>query len=200
MAKMPRPDLRPNVAPRTIESLMYDAKNFGANGAKQYPWANRFVMGLPLAPWQREFKWDLAQCERFITSAWTGIHLGTYIVTAMEMCNENASSGAFEFLPLANMVVDGQQRLTALEMYLSDRLAVPDADGRLALWSDVDTVDQRRFQNTLFTRGEINIPDKMALLRFYDLLNFGGTPHEEHERALPLEEDNPPTQRKSPRP
>jgi len=183
---MPRPGLTPHIAPMTLGALINEFKQFDPDKAqREYPWANRFVMGLPLAPWQREFKWSDDQARRFIHSAWTGVHLGTYVVTDLELRREGEDFRGIEFLPLSNCVIDGQQRLKALEMYLTDRLAVPDSEGTLTLWSEVDARDRRRFQNTIFSRGMLRERDEAKLRETYDLMNFGGVRHEEHERALP---------------
>ncbi|PNG49180.1 MULTISPECIES: DUF262 domain-containing protein [unclassified Variovorax] len=183
---MPRPGITPHIAPMTISALVNDLKQFDPSKAqREYPWASRFVMGLPLAPWQREFKWSDDQARRFIHSAWTGVHLGTYVVTDLELRPEVDGFRGIEFLPLANCVIDGQQRLKALEMYLTDQLAVPDSEGTLALWSEVDARDRRRFQGTIFSRSMIRERDETKLRELYDVMNFGGVRHEEHERALP---------------
>ena len=79
--RMPRPSRSPFVSPCAIAVLRMGLERFLADEAEiraEYPWADRFVMGMPLAPWQRELKWDEAQSRRFITSAWTGIPLGVY--------------------------------------------------------------------------------------------------------------------------
>ena len=85
---------------------------------------------------------------------------------------------------LSNCVLDGQQRLHALELYFTNKLAVPDAAGVLALWSELDLVEQRWFERRIFERGLVPMSDEQDLRQFYDLMNFGGVPHEEHERAL----------------
>jgi hypothetical protein len=182
--KMPRPSLTPTVAPRTIDALVHEFREFDAETAQaQYPWADRFVMGLPLAPWQREFKWTEQQSQRFITSAWTGVFLGTYVLTVMELRANDASFKGIEYLPLSNCVIEGQQRLRTLELYLTNKLAVPDADGKLAMWDDVDLVEQRRFRNVIFSRGELRERDEAKLRLLYNLMNFGGVAHDEAERA-----------------
>lgn len=183
---MPRPGVTPHVAPMTISTLVNDLKQFDPEKARrEYPWASRFVMGLPLAPWQREFKWSDDHARRFIHSAWTGVHLGTYVVTDLELRREVDDFRGIEFLPLSNCVIDGQQRLMALELYLTDRLAVPDSEGTLTLWSEVDARDRRRFQNTIFSRGIIRERDETKLRELYDVMNFGGVPHLDSERAIP---------------
>lgn len=181
---MPAPEFRPYVAPVPIGALIHEHRNFdSAKAPAQYPWATRFVLGLPLAPWQREFKWSSHQCQRFVTSAWTGVHLGTYLVTAARYRDERNGFEGLEYLPLSNMVVDGQQRLKAIELYVTNQLAVPDIDGDPCFWEDVGAVQKRRFLNTVFNRGEIREESEAGLRNFYDVLNFGGIAHEEHERA-----------------
>lgn len=186
MRWMPEPSLRPYMAPMAIGALIYDHKNFDAEKAPAlYPWATRFVLGLPLAPWQREFKWSEEQCQRFITSAWTGVHLGTYLVTAEQYREERNGFTGVEYLPMTNMVIDGQQRLKAIELYVTNQLAVPDVDGKPCFWAEVGEVQRRRFSNTIFSRGVVREDSELALRTLYDVLNFGGIAHDEHERALP---------------
>lgn len=183
MATMPRPTYRPFVSPRTLDSLVSSLRSFQEDELqvrREYPWAERFMMGIPLAPWQREFKWSEEQSRRFITSAWTGIHLGTYVVAEMAL---RSDVDGVEHLFLSDCVIEGQQRLRSLELYFTDQLAVPDADGALTLWSEVALVEQRRFRNVVFSRGQLPKHDEDELRRVYDLMNFGGIAHEEHERA-----------------
>jgi len=182
---MPGPTLRPHIAPKPIGALFFELKKFSRETAStEYPWATRFVMGLPLAPWQREFKWSGDQCKKFILSAWTGVHLGTYLVTDLNIRDGSADFTGLEHLPLSNMVLDGQQRLTALEMYLTDRLELEDVDGSPCKWSQVNAVQQRRFLNTVFDCGVMRLTDEQQLRALYDLHNFGGIAHLEEERAL----------------
>jgi hypothetical protein len=192
MSKMPRAEFKPYVSPRPICTLMLSLdKHDPQIASKEYPWADRFVMGLPLAPWQRDFKWDQQQCERFCESIWSGVHLGTYLITDMKLRSMSPDMDVVEHLPLSNIVIDGQQRLKALELYLTDKIATPDCDGKLLLWSQVDPVERRRFGNIVFSCGEIREPDELKLRMYYDTLNFGGVNHEEHECALNAEERPP---------
>lgn len=182
--RMPRPAQSPRISPSPIAVLEMGLRRFRKEEESvrlEYPWAHRFVMGLPLAPWQRELKWDDEQSRRFITSAWTGIHLGSYILTEGEIEPGNE----VRYSHLGNCVIDGQQRLYAMELYLSDKLAVPDASGKLTLWSELDIAEQRWFGHRVFERGTIPLTSEESLREFYDLMNFGGVAHEDHERALP---------------
>jgi len=186
--RMPRPGNTPNVSPRVLQALLIELERFKADEAKvraEYPWASRFVMGLPLAPWQRDFKWTSEQSQRFITSAWTGVPLGTYVLTELRI--QPGNDVVFE--PLANCVIEGQQRLRALELYFNGQLAVPDAQGVPTRWSEVGRLDRMWFQKTVFNCGITPESDERKLREYYDLLNFGGTAHEEYERALVSDED-----------
>lgn len=179
---MPRPHHAPAISPTTIGELILELEKFDQLTAQhEYPWATRFVMGIPLAPWQRDFKWDEGQCQRFISSIWAGVHLGNYVLTEMDLLS---GVDHVEHVYLSNCVIDGQQRLRALELYLTDSFMVPDAAGRPALWSEVGVSDRRRFGRTTFSRGTIRDLDEQALVNLYNTMNYGGTPHEEHERAM----------------
>ncbi len=180
-----------------------------ARARQEYPWAERFVMGLPLAPWQRKFEWTEEQSLRFITSAWTGVHLGTYVLTEIEV--GTATSGAadaagaaeadgVEYAYLSNCVIDGQQRLTSLELYVTNRLSVPDNTGVPTLWAEVSARDQRRFENTIFSCGTVRDRDEQRLRSLYDLMNFSGTPHAESDRATLHDAEVPDPQGEAPRP
>lgn len=198
---MPHPTMTPSIAPRTMQSLLLEFERFDPEvAAREYPWADRFVMGFPLPPWQREFKWTPDQSERFITSAWTGVFLGTYLLTAMELRKEEGGFKGIEYLPFSNCVIEGQQRLKSIELYITNQFPVPDAEGNLTFWRDVDAVDRRRFKNTIFGRGELRELDELKLRQFYDLLNFGGVIHEANERASPPDADAAAAQRVRPRP
>lgn len=182
--QMPKPLISPSVGPRTLEALILEMNEHDpVRAAKEYPWADRFVMGIPLAPWQREFKWTPEQCGRFISSAYSGVHLGTYLMTKFDVDSGPGGVGV-EFPYLSNMLIDGQQRLTAIEMYLKDQIAVPDVNGRPTLWSEVGRLDQIRFKRTIFSRGEVGFDSELELRRVYDLMNFGGVAHLDSERAL----------------
>lgn len=181
---MPRPGNTPRVSPKPLETLQFSLRRFLSSEDEvraEFPWAHRYVMGLPLPPWQRDLKWSAEQSQRFVTSAWTGVHLGMYLVTEPEF--EPGNDVLYK--PFANCVMDGQQRLHALELYFTDKLAVPDATGRPALWSQLESSDQRWFSRRIFDCGITPLGSEQCLRSLYDLHNFAGTPHQESERALP---------------
>lgn len=179
--RMPTRSVDVKVQPRTIDSLMHEFSFSEIKLEKLYPWADRFVLGLPLPSWQRDFKWSDEQCQRFITSIWSGVHLGIYVINREEPVTNK--DGELEFAPMSNLIVDGQQRLMAIQKYISNEISVPDAEGIPRLYSEVSATDLRRFGNTVFNRSEVAISDDQKLRDFYDLFNFGGTPHDQDERA-----------------
>lgn len=132
--------------------------------------ADRQVCGFPLPPWQRPLVWEQEQCIRFIESAWLGLSLGTYVVNR---------AGNSERDPISNILIDGQQRLHALERYWSDEFPVFGYH-----WSELPIKEQRSFRmSVVFPQVEVTINDEAQLRDLYDRLNFGGTAHTEDQRA-----------------
>lgn len=135
-------------------------------------WTGRRVMGFKLPSWQREEAWSLEQSQNFITSAYSGVHLGTYMV------NNTMHNDACDMV-----LVDGQQRLRAIERYLADQLPVAGEDGQLYLWSQLSSEEQKHFWRIPFSWSESSFKDERALRDAYNRHNFGGTPHREDQKA-----------------
>lgn len=129
------------------------------------PTGGRTVMGFAVPTWQRPLVWSDEQKIKFIESAWMGLGLGTYTVNNLTNLHEMTH-------PLNNLLIDGQQRISALEAYLNDEIEVFGAK-----WSEVDPVDKRRFKTTKFSSYETASTDEAYLRGYYDLMNFGGTQH-----------------------
>lgn len=128
----------------------------------------RGVMGFPLPSWQRPFVWTESQNIRFMESAWLGLYLGTYTYNQTDYDS-----------PLDNLLIDGQQRMRALELYLDD--AFPVFGYR---WSEVTEVDRRFFEmGCIFASYVVSSNDEDYLRSYYDMMNFGGTAHTEDQRA-----------------
>lgn len=144
---------------------------------REYPWAERFVCGLPLPYFQRGMKWSSAQKVKLIQSLWFGIDIGSYIVTYGTMYQG-------VMLRYSDMVIDGQQRLSAIEDYFADRLAVPDTQGKPRLFSEITETDQRFFRTRIFSKVTVESRDLEYLKKLYNLMAFGGVTHEESERAV----------------
>jgi hypothetical protein len=166
--KMPqRLDLgRPSSA--TMAFPMGNLRDAIENPSKFNPRGQRTVMGFILPSWQRGLVWTDAQKIAFIESAWRGIPLGTYTYN-------QASIGS----PLDNLLIDGQQRMSAIEDYLGDRFPIFGCK-----WSELTDADRREWKLTvIFANYMTTSEDEDFLKSYYDLMNFGGTAHKETERA-----------------
>lgn len=125
-------------------------------------------MGYRLPQWQRPLVWSQQQSIKFIESLWLGIDVGTFTVTQLRTPG-----------PLDNCLIDGQQRMHALQQYFEDKLTVFGAR-----YSEVDRVDQRGFEFTRhFHCYILREHDEEKLKHYYNTLNFSGTPHTKGQRA-----------------
>ena len=145
-----------------------------------FPWAVRFVMGMPVATWARGLEWNLGQKSRFISAVWSGGDLGSYLTNDWY---EPLSAGR-ALAENSEILIDGQQRLHSLEEYLLDRLAVPDAQGQARIWSELGNGERRRFLSTIFTHARVSSGDEVALRRTYDLCAQGVVPRSFDQRAV----------------
>ena len=181
--RMPADELNANLSNLVISELLGRLERFtsGEEGPHMFPWAKGFAMGYPLPRWQRKLVWTPEQKVRFIHSIWSGVDIGSYLVNDIyELKGEGADQHYREF---SESLLDGQQRLTALEEYLYDGFAVPDETGVPRVWSELSRVERRRFGSFHFAKATIRSWDDGLLLRAYDLRALGGTPHQAHERA-----------------
>lgn len=163
MKKMPAPIDYGRASSGLIGAIMMKEKDFEAK--YDNPTGGRTVMGFAVPSWQRPLVWSDEQKIKFIESVWMGLGLGTYTINNLTDLNKMEH-------PLNNIVIDGQQRLSALEAYLHDEIEVFGAK-----WSEVDIVDKRRFKSTKFSSYETASTDEAYLRSYYDLMNFGGTQH-----------------------
>lgn len=180
--RMPKATLQAHTSPRSVDELVIRLEKYTANPAQwhaEYPWATRFVMGYPLPWWQRQRKWSLEQNVRFITSIWEDVDVGSYLVNDQFEFDEKTRT----YREHSEVLLDGQQRLSALQDYLYGEFAVPDAKGIPCFWHELTRVERRFFESKIFSRASIRSWDEDELQRVYNLRAFGGTPHEEHERA-----------------
>jgi len=128
-------------------------------------WSGEYLFSFKLPYFQRGFVWTERQCVRFIESAWLGFSLGSYMVNELDWVGR--------FIPEADgFLIDGQQRLTAIQKYVNDEFRVFDQ-----LWSELTVVEKRRFKGTQFNQMRVYIKDMAKLEDLYERLNFGGTPH-----------------------
>lgn len=146
----------------------------------RFPWAARFVMGMPVSTWARGLEWNLGQKSRFISAVWSGADLGSYLTN--DWCE--SESGGKTLAENSEILIDGQQRLHSLEEYFLDRLAVPDAQGHPRVWSELGNGERKRFLSTIFTHARVSSGDEVALRKTYDLCAQGVAPRSFLQRAV----------------
>ena len=120
----------------------------------------RTVLGWILPEYQRGFVWSEAQQVKLIESIWRGIPIG-YWAIVYDLGD-----------PQDGLLIDGQQRLTTIARYISGYFPVYGA-----YWDDLSVVYQRRFMKTHFPHYAIKGATPDQVREYYELLNFGGTPH-----------------------
>jgi hypothetical protein len=145
-----------------------------------FPWATRFVMGMPVPTWARGLEWNLGQKSRFISTVWSGADLGSYLTNDWY----ESESGGRALAENSEVLIDGQQRLHSLEEYLLDRLAIPDAQGQPRIWSELGNGERKRFPSTIFTHVRVSSGDEVALRGTYDLCALGVVPRSFDQRAV----------------
>lgn len=167
--KMPRRAFYAESSPTTIDKLWHQFKN---QPKSDYPWADKFVCGFPLPDFQRGSVWTERMSISFMESIWLGYDTGFYMLSGYEVNNDGT---LFKY---SDCVIDGQQRLTAIEKYWNDEFPVFGY-----LWSEITDTDRWGFRQTGFGHKLINSLDEQFLRDTYNRLNFSGVAHENSERA-----------------
>lgn len=140
----------------------------------------KMLMGFVLPPFQRPLVWEEDRMIRFIESAVLGLHLGTWVHN--NSLNEKwIKKDGKEYSPYTDRwLIDGQQRLTALDLFWGDKFPVFGS-----YWSELSENEQRRFlSNTPFSGFETQIHNEKELKELYNRMNFGGVAHTEYQRAI----------------
>jgi hypothetical protein len=136
-------------------------------------WTGRRVLGYRLPAWQRPEVWSDAQCVKFIESIYLGANIGAFMVNESNDMN------------IDNLLVDGQQRLRSMERYWNNELAVPDENGELWRWGDLDpSTEQARMLRIAFPWIQVRYSDEALLKEVYNIHNFSGTPHTTDQMAV----------------
>jgi len=134
----------------------------------------RRILGFPVPSWQRGLVWTDEQAERFIQSVYTGVYLGLYVY------NDSLVTAPH----LDGLLIDGQQRLFAIERYLKGELAVEGPDGNKYRFTELTDEEKAHFYRMPMGFQVVSVKTEDKLKELYNLLNFGGTPHEESQRAV----------------
>lgn len=125
------------------------------------------IMGYKIPYWQRPLVWTEKQNIKFIESLWYEMPVGTYTF------NRNHENDEFD-----DVLIDGQQRLNALQLYSQNQYKVLGY-----YWAEVTPVDRRFFKQSQFGCYISKHTSVECMKEHYNLLNFSGTSHKEDQYA-----------------
>ena len=151
----------------TVMSLPMAQKSSYGKGEVMFPRGPRVVMGFQLPEWQRPLVWSTGQKISFIESLWKGVPVGTWTFNR-----------SYKNRKLDDLLIDGQQRLNAIECYLDDGFSVLGYH-----FSEVTRIDRRFFDCLTFPSYITETEDEEYLKGYYNMMNFSGTAHTEDQRA-----------------
>lgn len=171
-------------SPLKLQSLFFNLQKFREDPIGNFDYRDlqeRRVMGYSLPVFQRDAVWTEEQKIRFIDSARRCVPLGTYTLNeTFNVTRGQIDANGREFYFGDGWLLDGQQRLRALEDFFSDRLRVHGS-----IWSELSEDTQHQFLFTqIFPCYETSFTTLEQCENYYDLMNFSGTPHQESERAV----------------
>ncbi|MHC5349080.1 DUF262 domain-containing protein [Metapseudomonas furukawaii] len=129
-----------------------------------WAYTGRRLMGLKHPEWQNQKAWPDERCVRFIESIWLGINPGHFIMND-SFCHEYKLT-----------VLDGQQRLRAIERYWLDEFSIKGEDGMVYLWSELTKPEQDIFLRIKFPWIETRHETEEELMETYKLHNFSDSP------------------------
>lgn len=141
---------------------------------------DRIVCGYVLPDFQRGHRWTQEQDVEFVESLILGHHPGHFKYNSTLHLPFEEVDGR-EVARFNLWLLDGQQRLTALDSYWSDEFPVFDL-----YWSEVEQKDRRRLLNMVFPASEYRIDNYDELVDVYWTLNRGGAPHTDEEMSLAI--------------
>lgn len=134
--------------------------------------SKRYSCGYPVPALQRNLCWSRSQEVKFIESAWLGLNIGSYTLHKMDWVNDG------EAKKFSGWIIDGQQRLTAIERYWNNEFEVFGL-----LFSELSKAERMRFMGISFWYYEVELWDEESIRDLYNRMAFGGTAHEKLERA-----------------
>lgn len=167
LLRIPRRRFYGQAASSPISTLLIGRTSSNVSSGRD----GREVFGYKLPAWQRPACWTDAQCSSFVESVYLGANIGNYMLNSSEVdeCHD--------------VLVDGQQRLRALELYVAGRIPLTGEDGSCWLWHDLTPNERARFERISFPFLQTSYSSDEDLIRAYERHNFGGVPHLPGERA-----------------
>jgi len=172
--QLPKPLLRGTTSSRSISDLMREREPkyetmFAPNQEK--------LGHYYIPPFQRPAVWTKEQSAKLIESVHLGIAIGAVVVS-----NEGQYRNG-KYSPTADWIIDGQQRMRAIDAYLKDELTVFVGTPSEHVFSQLDKPQKRRFTGTPVGFIVLDNCSEELLREIYNRMNFGGTDHTEDQRA-----------------
>ena len=141
---------------------------------EQAGYTGKSVLGFKLPYWQRDSdKWTLSQKVAFIESIWMGATIGTYMVNSTPNNDD-----------LDQILLDGLQRLNAVEQYWNNEFGIPGEDGIVHFWADLVPAERAHFDRIPLPWIDTQYHEEADAIDAYNRHNFGGTAHAEADRAV----------------
>lgn len=137
----------------------------------------RKVFGFNLPAFQRDNnRWSIDQKTEYIDTLWRGWPCGSIMWSTIMVSRDQKRTH-----PHSGLLIDGQQRMTAIYEYMTDCFPMYGL-----YFSQLSLSDKQSF---LDTRLELyGLPPKVfsyqTMAIIYDRYNYGGTVHDETERAV----------------
>ena len=131
----------------------------------QQGWTGRRVLGFKLPEWQRPERWTDEQSASFIESVFLGANIGSFMYNS-HLHHE-----------LSEIVLDGQQRLRALERYWNGEFSVTGEDGAEHSWTDLSDLGKAHMRRMTFPYVMTQYSTEGLMREAYNRHNFSGTAH-----------------------
>lgn len=166
--RLPRPVIHFNATSTTISALVSSS----GYGEESYPWAARMLGRFPLPNWQRQLVWTEEQKRSFIESVFLGYDLGSVMINSYEDIGDGLTR------PMSDILIDGQQRVSALLGFMNNEF-----DYAGYFWRDLNRREKRRFLEREMGKRTTSCYDEDELRKVYNHLNFSGVRHQPSEMA-----------------
>lgn len=131
----------------------------------QQGWNGRRVLGFKLPKWQRPERWTDEQSASFVESVFLGANIGSFMYNS-HLHHE-----------LSEILLDGQQRLRALERYWNSEFGVTGEDGAEHRWTDLSDLDKAHMRRITFPYVITQYSTEGLMREAYNRHNFSGTAH-----------------------
>lgn len=150
-----------------IGTALFRRRDWIERGRPADPLGRRMIMGFVLPVWQRPLVWTEEQKVSLIENIWRGIPIGTYTYNVAGYNSPNDM-----------LLIDGQQRMSAIEDYILDKFPVFGYK-----YSEITRLDRRCFDMRMFASYETRSEDEAYLRNYYNIMNFAGVAHTEDQKA-----------------